>query len=122
MPRQHTIPYTPGPWHVETDREDSDGYHCDIRVHREGSKTAWGVASIWHQSGGAVDNSESDANATLIAAAPRLAEELLKAHAALQAVYTHCRAMGIIPPCLDGVYDSLTTAEPLLAEVGAKPL
>lgn len=62
--------HTPGPWFV---RNGDKGYI--IRNTRAETKDQiWGIASIWFQSGGKADDSESEANARLIAAAPELLE------------------------------------------------
>lgn len=66
---------TPGPWYVD---HDSEGGYCDIRNRRDGKPTEWGIATVWYQSGGAVDSSENEGNALLLAAAPEL-RDMLKA-------------------------------------------
>jgi hypothetical protein len=77
--------HTPGPWWVDADGTDGDGVPV-IRNFRAGSgNTQWGIGTVWHHSGGAMDDSETIANANLMAAAPALFEAL-KAQRCFQCV------------------------------------
>ncbi len=59
--------HTPGPWVIESD-EERGGAHAI----RTDNPARWGIASVWHQSGGSLDGDEDFANARLIAASPKL--------------------------------------------------
>lgn len=97
--------HTPGPWYIDMDSET--GY-CDIRNERPGQKTQWGVATVWHQSGGNPDNSECAPNARLIAAAP----ELL---AALRCAIRHLE----LSPITEGYIATVNTIRAALAKVAS---
>lgn len=68
--------HTPGPWTID---DDSETGSFDIRNTREQGhlsgvpgRTVWGIATVWHQSGGESRGLEDRGNARLIATAPEL--------------------------------------------------
>jgi hypothetical protein len=63
------VQHTPGPWTIDTNGTDEErGGPIAIRD----ADGRFGIASIWHQSGGSHDESQNEPNARLIAAAPDL--------------------------------------------------